>query len=158
MKKENKAFLLELARESIKYTLENGKVYKFMNFDKFRSLNLFGKIPRVALNYYKVKNLDEYDVTSYVHRITFLDKPNFLRLTDLDDLRRKSKILSYTGLGCDEISFIHANDTLLYKPCETCQKYDDPDKRCEKVVRTRNQLSIDYINENFNNVVSSLIV
>jgi hypothetical protein len=135
----------------------SNKAIDYKDFDQFRKYKSFGKIPRVILNYFMVKNLEDYDVSSYVHRITFLDRPEFLRLADVPYLRNKSKIMSYTGLGCDEISFIYGSEALPYKPCESCQKYDEAGKRCEEVIRGRNELSINNLNRYFDTFVSTAI-
>ncbi|MBS9432255.1 hypothetical protein ABLB90_06825 [Photorhabdus bodei] len=125
------------------------KIDNAMNFDPFRKLGLFGKPFRPLLNLYNVIRLDDYDVASYVHRISFIDKPHFLRYTDLPILRKKVGVMSYTGLGCDEISFIAGNKKLPYSPCNTCQKFDDPKHYCQKVVRPLGQKAIPRLNEYF---------
>ena len=128
-----------------------------LDFDPFRRLGLLGKPIRPLLNIYNLKKLGNYDVASFVHRISFIDKPYLLRFKDLPLVRDKVRVMSYTGLGCDEISFVADNDSLPYKPCDTCQKYDDPDRHCELTVRPMKNLAVDYLNLYFDSVFSTMV-
>lgn len=128
-----------------------------LNFDPLRSWGIIGKVPRPIVNLLNVKKLENYDVASYVHRISFIDKPHFLRFRDIPIVRDKVRVMSYTGLGCDEISFIGDNDSLPYKPCNTCQKYDDPTRFCERIVRPLKFEAVNNLNKYFDCVFSTMV-
>lgn len=128
-----------------------------LNFDPLRSWGAAGKVPRPLINLINVARLKHYDVASYVHRISFVDRPHFLRFLDIPTLRSKVEVMSYTALGCDEIAFIAGNDQLPYKPCATCQQYDDPLKYCERVVRPMNGEACDYLNKYFDHAVTTAV-
>lgn len=128
-----------------------------LNFDPLRSWGYIGKIPRPIINMMNVKKLENYDVASYVHRISFIDKPHFLRFQDIPIVRDKVQVMSYTGLGCDEISFIADNKSLPYKPCNSCQKYDDPARYCERIVRPLKFEAVNNLNKYFDCVFSSMV-
>lgn len=132
-------------------------IYQSLNFDPLRSWGAIGKIPRPIINLINVKKLENYDVASYVHRISFIDRPHFLRFRDLPIVRDKVRVMSYTGLGCDEISFIADNNSLPYKPCNTCQKYDDPASYCERIVRPLKFEAVKNLNKYFDCVFSAMV-
>jgi hypothetical protein len=131
-------------------------ITRSMNFDPLRTFGLFGKIPRPIINLLNVKKLQNYDVASYVHRISFVDKPHFLRYKDLPIVREKVRVMSYTGLGCDEISYVADNEKLPYRPCATCQQFDDPTHRCEKIVRPLKTKAVENLNKYFDCVFSAM--
>lgn len=124
------------------------------NFDPLRKFGPLGKILRPFVNLYNLCSIDEYDVSSFVHRISFIDKPHFLRYRDLPILRDKSKVMSYTGLGCDELSFIAGNNGLPYSPCFSCQKFDDKEGYCPRKVRPLQKRSSIALNKYFDAVYS----
>jgi hypothetical protein len=126
-----------------------------LNFDPLRSWGMVGKVSRPLINLLNVKRLASYDVASYVHRISFVDRPHVLRYRDLPAVREKVRVMSYTALGCDELAFIAGNPLLPYKPCDTCQKYDDPERYCEKVVRPMNKTAFENLNTFFDHAVST---
>lgn len=127
------------------------------NFDPLRKLGAVGKPFRPLINLAKVGQLDDYDVASFVHRISVVDRPIALRYVDTPWLRRKCKLMSYTALGCDEIAFIAGNDQLPYSPCETCQKYDDTKNYCPNVVRKLNSRARTVLDKNFDCVFSTAV-
>lgn len=128
-----------------------------LNFDPLRNWGRFGKIPRPFLNLINAKRLAKYDVASYVHRISVIDKPYYFRFRDLPTIRDKVSVMSYTGLGCDEISFIADSRLLPYKPCETCQKYDDKARFCERIVRPMKIEAVNNLNKYFDCVFSAMV-
>jgi hypothetical protein len=128
-----------------------------LNFDPLRSWGAVGKVPRPIINLLSVKLLAQYDVASYVHRISFIDRPHILRYRDLPLVRDKVQVMSYTALGCDELAYIAGNPSLPYKPCDTCQKYDDPKHFCEKVVRPMSARAFDELNAFFDYAVSTAV-
>jgi hypothetical protein len=65
--------------------------------------------------------------------------------------------MSYSALGCDEIAFIAGNPNLPYKPCETCIRFDDPGRYCERIVRPMNGEAVRLLNKYFDCVVSTMV-
>ncbi len=128
-----------------------------LNFDPLRNFGYLGKLSRPFINLLNVRKLENYDVASYVHRISFIDKPHFLRYQDLSFVRDKVRVMSYTGLGCDEISFIADNNKLPYRPCESCLQYDDPSEKCVRIVRPLKTEAVKNLNKYFNCVTSSMV-
>jgi hypothetical protein len=128
-----------------------------LNFDPLRGWGALGRVPRPFINLVNVARLKDYDVASYVHRISFVDRPHFLRFLDLPAIRAKVGVMSYTALGCDEIAFIFGNSKLPYKPCATCQAIDDPDRYCERVVRPMNAEAVKGLNQYFDCAVSTAV-
>ncbi|MBE8735444.1 glycosyltransferase [Aeromonas veronii] len=124
------------------------------NFDPLRKFGVVGKVFRPLINLYNLHKMEEYDVASFVHRISFIDKPHFLRYRDLPILRDKVNVMSYTGLGCDELSFIAGNGGLPYSPCDSCQKYDDMVSYCPRKVRPLQTRASKALNKYFDSVYS----
>lgn len=120
-----------------------------LNFDPFRSWGYLGKAIRPVANMINLAKLDEYDVASFVHRISFIDRPHNLKYVDLPILRNKINVMSYTALGCDELAFIAANERLPYSPCASCQAVDDVSHYCPKVVRLLFPRAIKALNSYF---------
>lgn len=76
------------------------------------------------INLWGVKNLPEYDVMSFIHRMSFINKPYFLRYVDLPILAKKAGLVSYTALGCDKFGYLLENPLLPYRPCTGCERFD----------------------------------
>jgi hypothetical protein len=72
-------------------------------------------------------------------------------------LKKKSKILSYTGLGCDEISLINNNPALPYSPCGDCERFDQTGKFCKSTIRKSHEKGVSNLSEFFDVVVSTMI-
>ena len=120
-----------------------------LNFDPYRNMGFFGKLLRPIANVINLSHLGDYDVASFVHRISFIDRPNRLRYLDLPILRKKVSVMSYTALGCDELGFIAGNGKLPYSPCDTCQAEDDIRHYCPKVVRPSFNRAVKALNSYF---------
>lgn len=127
------------------------------NFHPLRKLRRIGRMLRSYINYWQIKDLPEYDVISFVHRISFHDQMNSLQYSDLPLLSKKAKILSYTALGCDEISLIKNNPDLPYSPCGDCERFDATGQHCIKVVRELHEKGVAKLCKYFNVVISPMI-
>lgn len=79
---------------------------------------------RPMINLQEVKNLPEYDVMSFIHRMSFINKPYFLRYVDLPILAKKAGLVSYTALGCDKFGYLLENPLHPYRPCTACERFD----------------------------------
>jgi hypothetical protein len=132
-------------------------VERQLNFDPLRDWGLLGKLPRPFINLLNVSRLKNYDVASYVHRISFLDKPHVLRYSDLSHVRERINVMSYTALGCDEIAYIAGNADLPYTPCSTCQQFDDPQHYCPRVVRPLRPRALESLNRYFDCAFSTAV-
>lgn len=125
-----------------------------LNFDPLRKFGILSKPIRPILNIIKLNGIDNYDVASFVHRISFIDRPHLLKYLDLPIIRNKANVMSYTALGCDELGFIANNDSLPYSPCNTCQLQDDIQGYCPKVVRPLFNTAKSNLNKYFDCVTS----
>lgn len=125
------------------------KIESLINFDPYRNMGVLGKLIRPIANIVNLSRLGDYDVASFVHRISFIDRPNSLRYLDLPILRKKVAVMSYTALGCDELGFIAGNNKLPYSPCDTCQAEDDIKHYCPKVVRPMFNRAVNALNSYF---------
>lgn len=124
------------------------------NFDPFRRYGMTGKLIRPFVNLLNLSQLQHYDVASFVHRISFIDRPHLLRYYDLAILKKKVELMSYTGLGCDELSFIFPNTKLPYSPCASCQEFDDKIHYCPNIVRPLQKKASQALNKYFDHVFS----
>ncbi|WP_370557057.1 glycosyltransferase [Edwardsiella tarda] len=125
------------------------KIEQSYNFDPFRKYGMVGKLARPIVNLLNLRKLPNYDVASFVHRISIIDRPHALRYYDLAILRKKIAVMSYTGLGCDELSFVFGNKELPYSPCISCQQFDDKKHYCPKYVRPLQSKALIALNKYF---------
>lgn len=80
---------------------------------------IIGGLARNISPFLKISALDDYDVINFVNTITAVHG-KYTKYLDIPWFRKKTKLMSYYALGCDEIGLIRRNDKLPYKPCETC--------------------------------------
>lgn len=128
-----------------------------INFRTIPNWGIAGKAFTPIMNLMKVLNLPEYDVTSFMHRISFISKPFLLRYIDLPIIANKSNLLSYISLGCDEISYILKNKKLPYSPCSSCEQFDITGKYCININRKFHAKSAINLNRYFNVAVSTAV-
>jgi glycosyltransferase involved in cell wall biosynthesis len=83
---------------------------------------------------YKAATLEQYDIISFAHRISFVHRPAWMRYWDLPFIRKKARLLSYIALGCDEISLLKYND-FPYKACNGCELGDASLEGCLRYAR-----------------------
>jgi glycosyltransferase involved in cell wall biosynthesis len=134
-----------------------GRVNNKKEFHPLRKLRRLGRVIRPYINYWQIRNLAEYDVISFVHRISFHDMGSFFQYSDIELLSKKSSVLSYTALGCDEISLIKNNKILPYNPCGGCELFDETGKYCINVVRKQHENGVSYLLRYFDVVISPMI-
>lgn len=127
------------------------------NFFPLKDWGLVGKGIRPFINIWRAGNLSQYDVVAFVHRITFINKPHFLRYVDTPLVSAKAKVMSYTALGCDELGYIFENPVLPYSPCESCERQDDAGQYCIKVNRPSHSKAVSVLNKYFDVVTSPAI-
>ena len=152
--------LIELGHDcemAVLYYTPIAHVAHARDFHPMRKLRRIGRIIRPYINYWQLKDLPEYDVMSFVHRISFHDLNKFLQYSDLPLLTKKAMILSYTALGCDEISLIKNNPDLPYNPCGDCERFDATGQHCIQVVRKLHEKGISNLRKYFDVVISSMI-
>lgn len=90
-----------------------------------------GGIARNVAPFKKILGLSHYDVINYVNTITAVHG-TITKYYDLPLMRRKTSLMSYYALGCDEIGLLRRNETLTYSPCTGCLSSKDTLSRdCE---------------------------
>jgi hypothetical protein len=134
-----------------------GQVEHAIDFHPLRKLRRPGRMLRPWISLWQLGQLSEYDVISFVHRISVHELASVFQYTDLPGLERKSGILSYTALGCDEISLIKANPMLPYRPCGDCERLDPSGRYCIDVVRKAHDRGRAKLQQHFDVVVSSMV-
>lgn len=127
------------------------------HFFPLRKWGLAGKVFRPMINLWGVKNLPEYDVMSFNHRISFINRPYFLRYVDLPILAKKAGLLSYIALGCDELAYLLKNPLLPYRPCTGCERFDKAGQHCINVNRKLHSKATSVLNKYFDVVTSPAI-
>lgn len=127
------------------------------NFFPLRNWGLLGKGFRPFINIWRAKNLPQYDVVAFVHRISVINKPHFLRYVDTPLVAKNARVMSYTALGCDELGYIFENPVLPYSPCNACERQDDAGQYCIKVNRPSHTKAVSVLNKYFDVVTSPAI-
>ncbi len=102
---------------------------------------------------FKLVTMPRYDVISFAHRISFLPRSVPFKYVDVPLLRTKCDVLSYTGLGCDEISLPKVADLYSYKLCDGCEKGDS--KFCESETQPLHRKARKIFERNFKAVIAS---
>lgn len=85
---------------------------------------ILGGLARNVSPFLKIHKLDDYDVINFTNTITAVHG-KYLKYLDLPLFKRKTKLMSYYALGCDEIGLIRRNESLPYSPCRTCLESGD---------------------------------
>lgn len=135
-----------------------GEVKYVRDFHPLRHLRRVGRFVRPAINLWQIRRLpDDYDVISFVHRISLHELGSRFQYADLATLKRKANLMSYTALGCDEISLIKENPGLPYTPCGDCERYDQTGKYCINVVRKLHGEGVARMQESIDVVISSMV-
>lgn len=81
---------------------------------------------------FRILGLDRFDVVNFVLGMSLL-QGRFVRYRDLAYLQRKGMLLSYYGVGCDEISAIRlAHPSPRPNFCIRCQALDSLGAQCER--------------------------
>jgi hypothetical protein len=106
-------------------------------------------------NFLKALFLPKYDVITFAHRISFLPRSVPYRYSDLPILKRKTKVLGYTALGCDEIALLKYNTNFTYISCNGCEKGDSAFRGCVKNIRPLHTLASRKLRKYFDSVVVS---
>jgi len=127
------------------------------NFFPLKNWGIIGKSLRPIINLSRVRSLPYYDVVSFMHRISFINKPHFLRYVDTPLVSEKTQVMSYTALGCDELGYLFENPVLPYRPCESCERQDEAGQYCIKVNRPSHSKATSVLNKYFNVVTSPAI-
>ncbi|WP_146142687.1 glycosyltransferase, partial [Photobacterium phosphoreum] len=122
------------------------------------SPGLWGGLRRNIEPYYNILKLDNYDVINFTNTITAVHG-KYSKYKDLGLIRKKAKILSYYGVGCDEIGIIRrSNIDLKYSPCHGCLSSNDTlSKDCEKLLNNNYRKSVELVNKHFDVLASSMI-
>lgn len=80
---------------------------------------LRGGFARNVVPFFEIARLKRVDVANFVNTITAVHGLH-TRYLDIPAIRRKTRVMSYYALGCDEIGLIRENPQLPYSPCKTC--------------------------------------
>jgi glycosyltransferase involved in cell wall biosynthesis len=123
----------------------------------FKSLGSLGKPFRPIYNLLSAMRLQHYDVISFIHQISFIYNPVFLRYIDTPWVAEKAKVMSYTALGCDELALIYENPILPYRPCHSCEREDIAGQHCLNVNRDLHVGAKGLLNKHFDVVTSPAI-
>lgn len=107
----------------------------------------------------KLLELESYDVISLCNTITLVSG-SLMRhaYADLAILRKKTQVLSYFGLGCDELSLIAEHGGRLpYTPCETCLQFDTGGAHCRAHLRPYHQRATELAKRHFDCAASMAV-
>lgn len=152
--------LIELGHECELATFGFSTIRTIANERKFsplKKLGAAGQGLRPFINLWRATNLPQYDVMSFIHRISFVHRPVFLRYVDTPLVSRKAKVMSYTALGCDELGLIFENPVLPYRPCGSCERQDLTGQYCINVNRPLHSKATSLLNKYFDVVTSPAI-
>lgn len=118
---------------------------------------VLGGLARNIAPFWKISKLDDYDVINFTNTITAVHG-KFTKYLDIPWLRRKTKLMSYYALGCDEIGLIRRNGNLPYNPCETCLASKDTLSRdCDLLFNPRYEKSQDITRKYFDFAACSMV-
>ncbi len=136
-----------------------GKAYQGREADM-----LFGEYSGIILNEikrnliypYKIKKFFSYDLINFVLGVTTLFG-YFVRYSDIQKFKDRGILLSYYGVGCDEVSLVRIReDVSKLKFCNSCMKRDIMGKLCKRfILGWRNKASM--VSHNFDFSVSSAV-
>lgn len=101
---------------------------------------LIGRIARHTVPLYTFRRFLEFDVINFVMGISLLPGRE-IRYMDIPMLKSKGALLSYYGVGCDEVALLRIrSDSTSLPCCDSCLKIDSLGAQCEKInlqMRTR---------------------
>lgn len=118
---------------------------------------LLGGLARNLQPFIKISALPRFDVINFCNTITSVHGI-YTKYLDLPALRKKTKIMSYYALGCDEIGLIRANNALPYAPCTGCLKSGDVLSRdCSQILYPRVEKSKRIVNKYFDFAACSMV-
>lgn len=118
---------------------------------------ILGGLARNIAPFLKLSKLDDYDVINFTNTITAVHG-KYTKYLDIPWFRRKTKLMSYYALGCDEIGLIRQNEKLPYKPCETCLASKDTLSRdCDLMFNPRYEKSQEITKKYFDFGACSMI-
>lgn len=153
-----KVGLLALGAECRHVTQSDSTSWR--EFDDSFSPAYSGFIGGVARNiapFFKLMQLDSYDVINFTNTITAVHG-RYTKWLDIPLFRKKTKLMSYYALGCDEIGLIRRNESLPYSPCETCLASKDTlSKDCDFIYNPRFDKSKKITNKYFDFGACSMV-
>lgn len=118
---------------------------------------IIGGIARNISPFIKIAKLSNYDVINFTNTITAVHG-KYTKYLDIPLLRRKTKLMSYYALGCDEIGLIRRNEILPYRPCQTCLASNDTLSRdCKILLNPRYEKSQETVRKYFDFGASSML-
>ncbi|MDP2163205.1 MAG: hypothetical protein Q8K21_03130 [Hydrogenophaga sp.] len=118
---------------------------------------VLGGLARNVSPFIKISRLDDYDVINFTNTITAVHG-KYTKYLDIPWFRKKTKLMSYYALGCDEIGLIRKNEMLPYRPCVTCLESKDTLSRdCDLIFNPRYEKSQDLTRRYFDFAACSMI-
>lgn len=111
---------------------------------------LLGGISRNIYPLVKSLTLDNFDVINYLNTITAVSGKH-TKYLDIPIIRKKTNLLSYYAVGCDELGLIRrSTHNFQYSPCATCIKSGELlGKDCENHLNPRYEKSVDTVKKYF---------
>lgn len=116
----------------------------------------FHRLISIIDSHMKVRGLDGFDIANYINCMSLFSR-SLNRYLDLDILKKSGALISYYGLGCDEAGLLRVRIDASDLPCESCMKYDELGRGCEKTILSRRSRAREYA-DRFNFSVSSAYV
>jgi glycosyltransferase involved in cell wall biosynthesis len=92
--------------------------------------SMYSKIKRNILPFWKVLRFSSFDIVHFVLGITSFSG-RFIRYKDLRFFKRNGSLLSYYGVGCDELSLLRVRPDVDSLPCcQSCMVTDALGRGC----------------------------
>lgn len=116
-----------------------------------------GGLARNLEPFLTIARLPRFDVINFTNTITSVHGL-YTRYFDLPIIKKKTRLMSYYALGCDEVGLIRRSKVLPYSPCAGCIKYDKTlGQDCEKTLNPHWESSNAKVRRYFDFGASSMV-